>query len=217
MKGDDGDGDKDVGNDGEEEADEGANAAENAEDSNTSFKPSPLFQGRTPIAVVTGEEDETCTLQLRAKLYRLMSRSEREKDARAKEASKRDSEKGDGISDAEVGLEATSSSSSTASKSGDNTSGGNAEQKVEWVEVGVGPLRVLRANQSSGHSAHNTRLVMRRESDKGGKGECHTVEHWVSCWKNWSNFLISGTCGRHEVDSQCVVEKANIGCSQNRR
>ena len=77
--------------------------------------------------VVTGEEDETCVMQLRAKLFRL-------------------------------------SVDQSAAAAGSSAGGAAAS---EWVEVGTGPVKVLRRG---GEGAARYRVVMRREEKRGGLG-----------------------------------------------
>lgn len=109
------------------------------------------------VTVITGEEQELCLLQTRAKLYRLVVNSHH----------------------------ATSSSSSSK---------GNKAENMEWIEVGVGPLKVLEHQETVNSTAADydkngndqegvnsvekkllRRLVMRREDKKGGLGECMSL------------------------------------------
>ena len=65
----------------------------------------------------------------------------------------------------------------------------SAEGKIdvssaEWIEMGIGPLKVLRqkaeddnnssssGSSSSGNKSSSSRIVMRREDKKGGIGRC---------------------------------------------
>lgn len=97
--------------------------------------------------ILTGEESETCLLQVRAKLFKLVTKLP---------------EKPDSDDDA------------ADTKSRDKRSPESAPAK-EWSEVGVGPLRVLKAKESgsdtsSSSSNNGARIVMRREDKKGGLG-----------------------------------------------
>lgn len=104
--------------------------------------------------IVTGEEDECCMLKGRAKLYKLRAKL-RECDEHALQQS-----------------------------SSDNKNDKPIKEVMEWTEMGVGPLKILRqktsAEKSQLASSPNlspielrdvgVRLVMRREAKKGGPG-----------------------------------------------
>lgn len=91
--------------------------------------------------VLTGEENENCLLQVRAKLFKLSV------TVPALVDSDEDDERNGGAAE---------------EKDNDKDKG---KEHLEWAEVGVGPLRVLKAKDGSA-----ARLVMRREDKKGGQG-----------------------------------------------
>lgn len=88
------------------------------------FVPTKTYAMPENVVVVTGEEDDECLFQTRAKLYRLSVRG-----------------------------------TSSSEKADANN--------MEWIEVGVGPLKILERT-TNGHSVG--RLVLRREDRKGGVG-----------------------------------------------
>jgi hypothetical protein len=119
---------------------------------------SPAVYGKTynllggPI--ITGEEDEKIILQVRAKLYRLVTIG-------LSKSNSDDSNNGD----------ESKSDKETSAK--DQLSKDNSKETKEWSEVGLGPLRVLQAkvtNKDDSNSITTTRVVMRREEKKGGGG-----------------------------------------------
>jgi hypothetical protein len=52
----------------------------------------------------------------------------------------------------------------------DNLEGKGNSNDMEWIEIGVGPLKVLQESKSD-ESSKKSRLVMRREDKKGGIGK----------------------------------------------
>ncbi|CAE7701907.1 unnamed protein product, partial [Symbiodinium microadriaticum] len=94
--------------------------------------------------VGNGEQEEECVLQLRAKLYRLSKR-------RAQSSNSAFPNLG-------------GSSGSADEPSGELVA---TEMVAEWVEIGTGPVRVLRPSGTSA-AGQPSRLVMRRESQAGG-------------------------------------------------
>ena len=169
------------------------------------------------VTVVTGEENEECVIQVRAKLFRLSVPSDTDcspKAADILEHSHSIPSSGSGIftqlinhrvidgsitaTAAATGTAETSalqgaSSTETDTKTEDENPK-VAEKKSkpigEWIEVGIGPVRILKQRESSDFnrgdehrkSAHNSeiitskkRMVMRREDKKGGKGQSFIV------------------------------------------
>ncbi len=135
-------------NNDENEDDNGqadANNVTNNEEEST-FVPTKVYALPENVTVVTGEENDECLLQTRAKLYRLSVRNSHSND----------------------------NSNSKAVDAND----------MEWIEVGVGPLKILqRAKEGdaqsqeveqkqgeAGQQKYQGRLVMRREDKKGGIG-----------------------------------------------
>ena len=113
------------------------------------------------VKLVTGEEEDECLLQIRAKLYRLNTGAEMARPTAA----------ATGATD--------SSSSATAATSWldeviqeKRAKSGEKTKAAEWAEVGIGPLKILstKASNSEG-SAVSGRLVMRREDKQHGLGE----------------------------------------------
>ncbi|CAE7496411.1 unnamed protein product, partial [Symbiodinium microadriaticum] len=100
--------------------------------------------------VGNGEQEEQCLLQLRAKLYRLSKR-------RVQSSNRSFSPLG-------------GSSGSGDSVDAAEPNGESADKLVaEWVEIGTGPVRVLRPKGDSA-AGQPSRLVMRREGQAGGVG-----------------------------------------------
>ena len=116
------------------------------------------------VVVVTGEEEEECLLQVRVKLFRLAKKH----IEKLENKNKKDNSSDEPVSNADV----------------------NLANQVEWVEVGIGPLKILRnkpnseldklnafsavggsdSSLNSSSSISSGRLVMRREDKKGGIG-----------------------------------------------
>ena len=151
------------------------------------------------VTVVTGEENEECVIQVRAKLFRLCvpvpADSAKAIDGvhevrsipssgsvlPSDEAGKID------VKDEEISAAVTKSTNE-----GNNVQDGETSQPEtknrsigEWVEVGIGPVRILKQKESACfqkdsspsdcRSVQSTkkRLVMRREDKKGGRGDTH--------------------------------------------
>lgn len=154
---------KDSNNDGNNNNDEDDNDDQEGDDNNNNQQdqPSPGKMYTTyalpeNVIVVTGEEQDECLLQLRVKLYRL---GVKETGKSKKKGEEEEEEKKE-----EVKIDITA---------------------AEWIEVGIGPLKVLRqkedevaATEDSNNtdigkqcSSSSSRLVMRREDKKGGIGK----------------------------------------------
>lgn len=101
----------------------------------------PLFKPSSDAAtLVNGEEGESCSFQMRAKLYRLDESKPGQRD-----------------DDGETQPKAESPSTVPTKA-----------PVQEWVEVGTGPLRVLIPQAKD--SLPSARIVMRREAQAGGLG-----------------------------------------------
>lgn len=159
------------------------------------------------VKLVTGEEEDQCLLQLRSKLYRLNANipsavvappATSSASASASATSSSSVEKANnGEADSQASASAAvaaasvleavaesakfSGTSSVTQKEGNKSS--SSSGRVEWVEVGIGPLKILSRRSSSGegggcdNNSNNSnngtvgRLVMRREEKQGGIGE----------------------------------------------
>ena len=137
---------KDDEEDGDGEAEDGydpeAEVPITVGDSEPLFKPSA-----DATALGNGEQGETCTFQMRAKLYRLDESKPAPRD--------------DGSGE--------SPSKSIPSASAASTVATAKATAQEWVEVGTGPLRVL-TTKAEGEPLPSSRVVMRREAQAGGVG-----------------------------------------------
>lgn len=144
------------------------------------------------VTVVTGEENEECVIQVRAKLFRLSVPNDSINLASAQDlqvvssSSISDPLSGTEGSRTEVSIAAENSISLTKdlSEEIDGKKVNNAQiEKItksigEWIEVGIGPVRILKQRESANVSCDENglliskkRMVMRREDKKGGKGE----------------------------------------------
>ena len=141
-----------------EDADRDSDKDTNADTSAPPSPPSPVgvLGGVGAGDVCNGEQLEECVLQLRAKLFRLCKRPVPPPDS--------------------------DRSFPSLTGNGDRTKGGEKEGEdnskdkvcVEWVEMGTGPVRVLRPSEGvegEGEVKPLARLVMRRESQAGGVGK----------------------------------------------
>uniref|UniRef100_A0A7S1Z143 RanBD1 domain-containing protein n=1 Tax=Ditylum brightwellii TaxID=49249 RepID=A0A7S1Z143_9STRA len=143
---------------------------------NSSSSPPPITFGSTPKTptapaielpaetdVANGEENETCVFQTRAKLFKLDTTKP------SSEPSPQESQDSIGSSMAATSVPPSSSSSlgpkKTNSTDADSKLEESQEEKQQWKEVGIGPVRILTLP-----SASTTRVVQRRESTPGGPG-----------------------------------------------
>jgi hypothetical protein len=157
--------------DGDEDGGEDDN---DADDQDGSGSPSNANQASMKIIslpenvkLVTGEEDDECLLQTRAKLFRL--------NTHADELMAGGLVGGDATGSSEPSKPTSSGSQTTVDvanvlaavgKSSNSNKTAAPAREAEWVEVGIGPLKIL---QRKG-GAHSGRLVMRREDKQGGLG-----------------------------------------------
>mmetsp|Transcript_491 Transcript_491/g.822 ORF Transcript_491/g.822 Transcript_491/m.822 type:complete len:440 (+) Transcript_491:3-1322(+) len=115
--------------------------------------------------VVTGEENEELLLQIRAKLYRLQSLPTKPSSSSS-------------ITSTAITSSITVAPIVEIEKKEEASVDEKEEVKQpqsEWVEVGIGPLKLLKKNKeeienSSEGGKSEGRLVMRREDKKGGLG-----------------------------------------------
>lgn len=161
-----------------EDEDEGKEDDDNREDENDEvaceMSPGKVYTTYAlpeNVVVVTGEEDDECLFQTRVKLYRLGVKTENI-----------------ATSSADANLDKGTDEAKTDSKLDVNA--------AEWIEVGVGPLKVLRQKEKdvkengTDDQEGNTeidrdiesrdknrvaRLVIRREDKKGGIGKFRSV------------------------------------------
>lgn len=142
----------------------------------------------------TGEEDEVCVLEVRAKTHQFVEKNKVQSDAATKQdsapsvppsssnttaAKEKDEKSGQKESDTTMSAEQDETTKEKPKESQEETNqdaeskeGKKEEQKPkasskkhqDWQELGIGPLRILR--KSKGHS----RVVQRRESAPGGAG-----------------------------------------------
>lgn len=147
------------------------------------------------VSVVTGEENEECIIQVRAKLFRLSVPSDSIRAPDSAQEVRSNSSSGsalpsDDSAKVEEKIEEVSptvvknSSEGNISKEGEISLPETKSKSIgEWVEVGIGPVRILKQKDSvhfqkdsslgdscSTHSSKK-RLVMRREDKKGGRGK----------------------------------------------
>jgi hypothetical protein len=119
--------DKDNSDDDNDRGAETDNEADNANDEISSRK---IIQLPDSVVVVTGEEEEECLVEIRAKLYRWANKiSQTPSDAHIH------SKPSNSIVDSSVASSLTNGSSDA--------------QNYEWIEVGVGPIRLLRERSAS--------------------------------------------------------------------
>lgn len=138
------------------------------------------------VKLVTGEEDDQCLLQLRSKLYRLNANISSAVLASTTTVSATEKANGDadhshaGVSASSVlGAVADSAKSAGTNKKTDQPG------RVEWAEVGIGPLKILSRKSDTSAGGSVGRLVMRREEKQGGIGTfCATFYCcvWVACF-----------------------------------
>jgi hypothetical protein len=140
------DADQDPNNTERDEAD-GDDEADDVQEEPKQLTFSKVYHLPDNVIVSTGEENEDCLSQLRAKLYRWIPKTETDLTSEQDQAD-------------------SPSKVLTATKASASSDG-------MWVEVGVGPVRFLREKKASVELSNlkKTRIVMRREEKKGGHGE----------------------------------------------
>ena len=158
------------------------------------------------VTVVTGEEHEDCVIQIRAKLFRLSVPSDdnspekkntsssgnlldligQSNDSNSSNINSNVKDPANGHTIAENKESQLENSQISQVSVLDNTESAK-DLKIpkkkslgEWIEVGIGPVRILKERENSrtdssssvvSNSSSNKRMVMRREDKKGGKGK----------------------------------------------
>lgn len=165
----------------------------------TSSNPAPpaLVPSLTPVS--NGEEQELCVYQVRAKLYRLehqepscapvvtvaqsgvqtdsatnpseYTNNSDHSEGKLEETVKEIKEENSSSSDKKILSSFDGSEKDTATKVA------LTNKRLEWIEVGTGPVRFLQtsirsleSNDEAGVMVYESRVVMRRESQPGGAG-----------------------------------------------
>jgi hypothetical protein len=131
------------------------------------------------VKLVTGEEDDECLLQFRAKMFRLNAPIEAATAAAAAVKTNGAHAEGlDGSADGEskndgekAKLEATSVLQAMGKEKSAKGTKAAPTKAAEWVEVGIGPLKILSRKSSEQGGQGGGRLVMRREDKQGGLGK----------------------------------------------
>lgn len=158
------DGEEEDGDDGEDADDQEAGGASPSNANQASMKIISLPEN---VKLVTGEENDECLLQMRAKLFRLNahvavpSSGSNDSLSRSSTAAGQSAPQGSKAAVDVTNVLAAVGKSSTTGKAAP------ASKEAEWVEVGIGPLKILRRKFTDGHG----RLVMRREDKAGGVGK----------------------------------------------
>ena len=151
---------------------EGADDADDADEDPEEDRTPAVF-GKTYSLlggeIVTGEEAEECVLQVRAKLYRLVTTHKKNRLSDDEDADTSAGGADEEVRDQGVPVASSPTAAITPNKN-----------ILEWVEVGVGPLKILRRKDTSATNSGSaatclpeeldTRIVMRREEKKGGAG-----------------------------------------------
>ena len=144
--------------------------------STTTTTTSSIPQPTAPI--LNGEEDEKIIYTIRAKLYKLQ-----------KINTTNDNTNTEITSTATTATTGIQCATKVGNDTNNNTNGGkekdhNQQNKVDWKEVGIGPLRILVSSSSSTSTTSSSnnnnddekdqtstaRIVQRRESTPGGPG-----------------------------------------------
>lgn len=180
--------------DEDEDGDDNINEGEGSPANHASMKIISLPEN---LKLVTGEEDDECMLQMRAKMFRLnahiepisnltKSNSHHNSTSGSNCSTTSDSiNTGDGAETENNGKEtytetdqavlAANSVLDAVVKEKSQSSKGkpaSASKAAEWVEVGIGPLKILHRRNGS-NAPDSGRLVMRREDKQGGIGKFH--------------------------------------------
>ena len=168
---------------GDDDDDDDENNENNANNDDDEISPLSPSLPKCTVPVSNGEENEKCRFNIRAKLYKLVRVVDSQQSNTNGNFSIGASE---GIVPSvppasKIGFDITNTSSTFNNKADENvttTSENNHnketsslpqdEKKMEWKEVGIGPLRILEGESSENH--HHVRLVQRRESTPGGSG-----------------------------------------------
>lgn len=157
----------------------------------------PAIEPEPSANVANGEEGEECVFQVRAKLFRLGTKETQALQKPALSASQQSDleitadDKIAATENDDIKIGKSSEEREKETKTGncvsepkttikDDSQNSNSDVKIaapisEWVEVGTGPLRVLRPSSSTDNAASvlkvsYPRVVMRRECQPGGNG-----------------------------------------------
>jgi hypothetical protein len=189
---------------GGEEDEEDANVEIDASASGLPPATAARFSG---VKTHSGEEGESVCTSVRTKLYKLKNQEEKVESHGAPPPPPPSSS-------------SSSSSSSTATAKAPGVAVvDKSKKRMEWVEVGTGPIKVLQRTDDG-----SARMVMRRESHPGGpgiqlvlnvllKGKCSVKKHSekavsLTCFEagklESSNFLLKMK-GAREVDDFVAV------------
>ena len=135
------------------------------------------------VTVVTGEENEECVIQVRAKLFRLSVPNDVIKSESTQDLQAVSSSSTSGPS-SETEVSTTEELAGAENGEAEKTNNAQVEKLTksigEWIEVGIGPVRILKQRQTankpdeSDSLVSKRRMVMRREDKKGGKGELNS-------------------------------------------
>lgn len=166
--------------------DEEEGGADDANDDSNALDTQNFVKYTLPeVVVINGEEQDQCLLQVRAKLFRLhtaqpivpssttTSSAEHNEDTTA---TNEDKEKVIKVVP-KIPTSSVFSLELPKPAEADNTT----SKSAEWVEVGIGPVKLLQSQQESSDSTGNGkkkqvgRLVMRREEKKGGIGKLSPI------------------------------------------
>ena len=165
---------------------------EESDDCGATFKHSAaVFTG----ASTNGEEGEECLLQVRAKLFRLSvpgpkHGSAPEHSLGAPPAFTIPSANASSPSDDKKNKNAEETKEKRKEESAPSALLTGTKMSQEWIEVGTGPVRILKPRTSASGDA---RLVMRRENQPGGIGSYF----FLTCRGNFPNvcFLLLNLVG----------------------
>jgi hypothetical protein len=151
------------------------------------------------VPVLTGEESEECAFQVRAKLFRLTGPAEKKQSEKQSSSVAREGGEA-GSNAAESSLPDSASSPGGGSGCSAGMGQGGSAEGLEWVEVGVGPLKLLLLSkpnpslrndqqQSDGKTSELDRANIKEDSNNEGRSSVDHVDGAASNRNNSSSIV----------------------------
>eukprot|EP00804_Cyclotella_cryptica_P011885 CCRYP_004383-RB/>CCRYP_004383-RB protein AED:0.39 eAED:0.40 QI:186/0/0/1/1/1/2/0/543 len=150
--------------------------------STANTSPAKKFIMQPSVSITNGEEDEDCVCEVRAKLFRMapVAPEQETEEAETKESVV------PSVPSTAGRMELKKDDDKQKEGTNDGASDGKEEVKMDWHEVGIGPVRILKRKENSFASSNTTgnngssqeedgskafaRVVQRRETAPGGQG-----------------------------------------------
>lgn len=194
--------------DGDDDAGDEENEGDDVEDSPAANHASmKIISLPENVKLVTGEEDDECLFQVRAKMFRLNAGTSASGNGAAHDdtsvtvAAKEASEQESGVCEEKGALDASDVLSAMEKARAAKGNNKPTTVRAEWVEVGIGPLKILCRKSQTGVRSGG-RLVMRREEKQGGQGASQRL-FLPSAQLTYFLFIPADSMHRHKAVAQC--------------